>query len=411
MTADLLSLNPFHRLAELLKPLRPGPSPLPDGRLANLSVGDPRTPLPALALEAMRAAEAGWSRYAGARNPDYLAACADWLSARFALPAGRLDPARHLVTVGGSREGLFHLCLAAVAEKRAVLAAAGRGQEAPLVLLPDPGYHVYAGAAAAAGAEAHFVPVTAAGGHLPRYDLLPAAVLERAAIAFLCSPANPQGVVASPELLGEALLAARRHGFVLAVDECYCELYEETPPVGALSVAERLGDGLERLVVAHSLSKRSGGPGLRLGFLAGDPALIRAVEGFLRFGGSGPGLPLLAAGSALWRDESHVAANRAYYRGNMALAERILGNAFGWRPPAGGFFLWLDVSPGRFADGEAAASALYVEGGMQVLPGAYMSLGQSAPGAAPGARYIRVSLAEPPALLEPLLTRMAEILL
>ena len=403
---DLLQLNPFHRLNQLLAGLTPGASPLPDGQPINLSVGDPRTSMPAFAAEAMRAAEAGWSRYAPARgHPGYLAAVQAWLTRRYALPAGFLDPARHIVPVAGSREGLFFAVQAAVAAKRAQL-----GGAAPVVLLPDPGYHVYAGATAAAGAEAIYVTVDAGSGQLPAYEALPAAVLERAALAFLCSPANPQGAVADAARLAAALGHARRHGYVLAVDECYSEIYAAEAPTGGLRVAAD-GGSLEGLLVFNSLSKRSGAPGLRLGFVAGDPALIRAIEGYLRFGGAGPGLPLLAAGEALWSDEAHVVANRAYYDRNLRLAERILGNAFGWRRPAGGFFLWLDVSPGRFDDGEAAARALFTEGGITFLPGAYLSVGRAAEAAVPGRRYLRASLAEPPAILEPVLTRVAEILL
>lgn len=409
MTAapDLLSLNPFHRLAGLLTGLAPGRSPLPDGRPLNLSIGDPRTRMPVLAEEAMAEAAAGWSRYAGAKgHPDYLAACVEWLNRRFTLPAGLLDPARHVMPVSGSREGLFFAVMAAVADKRAAL-----GGAQPAVLLPDPGYHVYAGAALAAGAEPVFVPVEAAGGHMPRYADLPAETLRRAALAFLCSPANPQGAVAPAALIGESLALARRHGFVLAVDECYCELWTEAAPSGALAVAAATPEGLDRLLVAHSLSKRSGAPGLRLGFLAGDPRLVQALEGFLRFGGAGFSGPTLAAGAALWRSEAHVEANRAYYAGNFAIAERLLGNAFGWRPPGGGFFLWLDVTPGRFADGEAAARALYAEGGLTVLPGAYMSLAPRPAEQNPGRPYIRVALVEPPPILEPAMARLAEILL
>jgi N-succinyldiaminopimelate aminotransferase len=400
---DLLQLNPFHRLNQLLAGLAPGRSPLPDGKPVNLSVGDPRTTMPAFAAEAMRAADAGWSRYAPARgHPDYLAAVQAWLDRRYALPAGFLDPARHLVPVAGSREGLFFAVLAAVAAKRAAL-----GGEQPVILLPDPGYHVYAGATAAAGAEAIYVPATDG---LPDYGAVAPEVLRRAALAFLCTPANPQGVVAGRDRLAEALRQARQAGYLLAVDECYSEIHGGEAPTGGLRVAAESGS-LEGLLVFNSLSKRSGAPGLRLGFIAGDAAMIRAIEGFLRFGGAGPGVPLLAAGAALWREEGHVADNRAYYDRNLRLAERILGNGFGWRRPAGGFFLWLDVSPGRFDDGEAATRALYSEGGITVLPGAYLSVGRVSVAAAPGRSYLRASLAEPPAILEPVLTRVAEILL
>ena len=228
MTAapDLLQLNPFHRLNQLLAGLAPGRSPLPDGQPVNLSVGDPRTAMPAFALEAMQAAAAGWSRYAPARgHPGYLAAVQAWLTRRYHLPAGVLDPARHLVPVAGSREGLFFAVQAAVAAKRAAL-----GGATPSVLLPDPGYHVYAGAAAAAGAETVYLPVDESSGQLPDFHQLPPAQLERAALAFLCTPANPQGAVASATRLADALGHARRHGYVLAVDECYSEIHDGKPP-------------------------------------------------------------------------------------------------------------------------------------------------------------------------------------
>ncbi len=403
---DLLQLNPFHRLNQLLADLTPGRSPLAEGQPVNLSVGDPRTSMPASAEQAMAEAAAGWSRYAPARgHPGYLAAVHAWLNRRYGLPADFLDPARHIVPVAGSREGLFFAVLAAVARKRAAL-----GGAQPTVLLPDPGYHVYAGAARAAGAEPVYVQCDATTGQLPDYAQAPDDALARAALAFLCTPANPQGAVAPAERLAAALAEARRRDYVLAVDECYSEIYSGAPPAGGLQVAAASG-GLDNLLVFNSLSKRSGAPGLRLGFVAGDAALVRAVEGFLRFGGAGPGIPLLAAGAALWGEETHVAANRAYYARNLDLAERILGNAFGWRKPAGGFFLWLDVSAGRFQDGEAAARALYTEGGITFLPGGYLSVGRESVEGAPGQRFLRASLAEPPAILEPVLTRVAEILL
>ena len=404
---DLLPYNPFFRLAELLKGLTPGRSPLPDGKPVNLSVGDPRTPMPELAHQALRQAAAGWSRYSGGRgHPDTLAAMIEWLRRRYHLPDGLIDPERNLVPVSGSREGLYFATLAAVAAKRAEL-----GGERPLVLLPDPGYHVYGGATLASGAEPHFVPVDAQSGHLPRYASLPGDVLARAAIAFLCSPANPQGAVATAAELHEVLAATRQYGCVLAVDECYSELYTGAAPIGALEVAAETPEGVAGLVVFHSLSKRSGAPGLRLGFMAGDQRLLRQAEGHLRFGGAGFPLPVLAAGAALWREESHVAANRAYYNDNLALAERILGPGFGWRRPAGGFFGWLDVSPGRCRDGVSAVTRLYEGAGIVALPGSYLSLADRPDEQNPGRRYLRLSLAEPPEILAPVLTRLTESLL
>jgi aspartate/methionine/tyrosine aminotransferase len=317
-----------------------------------------------------------------------------------------IDPVKNLVTVSGSREGLYFATLAAVQAKRAQL-----GGDTPVVLLPDPGYHVYGGSARATGAELHFVPVDAQSGHLPRYASLPSSILERAAIAYLCSPANPQGVIATPAELHETLAATRQYGCVLAVDECYSELYTGAAPVGGLSVAAETPEGVAGLVVFHSLSKRSGAPGLRLGFMAGDATLLRQAEGHLRFGGAGFPQPVLAAGAALWREESHVEANRAYYNHNLALAEEILGPGFGWRQPQGGFFGWVDISAGRYRDGVSAVQALYREAGIVALPGSYLSLADRPEEQNPGLRYIRLSLAEPPEILGPALTRLSESLL
>jgi aspartate/methionine/tyrosine aminotransferase len=404
---DLLPYNPFFRLGQLLKGRTPGRSPLPDGKPVNLSLGDPRTPMPEVAHRALAEAAAGWSRYAGARgHPDSLKAMAEWLERRYRQPAGLLDVERNLVPVSGSREGLYFATLAAVQAKQAAL-----GGERPLVLLPDPGYHVYGGAALASGAEPHFVPVDAQSGQLPRYASLPGDVLARAAIAFLCSPANPQGAIATAAELHEVLEATRHYGCVLAVDECYSELYTGAAPTGALSVAAETPEKLAGLVAFHSLSKRSGAPGLRLGFVAGDAPLLRLVEGHLRFGGAGFPLPVLAAGAALWRDETHVEANRAYYNRNLELAERILGPGFGWRRPAGGFFGWLDISSGRCRDGVEAALRLYEDEGILALPGSYLSQADRPDDQNPGRRFLRLSLAEPPEILEPVLTRLSESLL
>jgi hypothetical protein len=236
------------------------------------------------------------------------------------------------------------------------------------VLLPNPFYHVYASSALAVGAEPVFVPATAATGFMPDYGALDAALLDRTVFCFLNSPANPQGAAADAGYLAGLLKLARAHDFVVGFDECYSEIYDAAPPAGALQAAAALGGALDHLLVFHSLSKRSSAPGLRCGFVAGDAPLIDGLDLALRVGGAGVSLPILAAGTRLWRDEAHVEANRAYYRRNFDIAARILGNRFGFRKPDGGFFLWLDVG-----DGEAAALRLWREAGVRVLPGTYMA--------------------------------------
>lgn len=410
---SLHQFNPFMRLARLLDPLRPGAPGIdvggraPDAPIV-LSVGEPQNQAPAFVAEAVAEAAAGWSRYPRPRGtPDYLEACAAWLSRRYALPQGLIDPATMILPLPGTREGLFFAALATTPTNGLGKAGVSGGAGRPTVLMPNPLYHVYAGAAVAAGAEPVFVAATRETGFLPDYAALPDEVLARAALCYFCSPSNPQGAAASLEHLCDLIGLARRHDFTIAFDECYTEIYTGAPPAGALQAAARDSDprgALDRILVFHSLSKRSSAPGLRCGFVVGGPALIAALEGLLQAGGAGMPPPVIAAGTRLWREDSHVEVNRARYRTNFAIAERVLGNRFGFRTPDGGFFLWLDVG-----DGEAAARELWRGAGIRVLPGAYLCHEQ-ADGTDPGAPYIRVALVHDADLTEAALARMTDIL-
>ncbi|MEX1204167.1 MAG: aminotransferase class I/II-fold pyridoxal phosphate-dependent enzyme [Dongiaceae bacterium] len=395
MTTDrlepLLKYHPFTRLSALLDGVPPGGAPL------LLSVGEPQLAPPPFLAEVLSRHAEQWSRYPPTQGTaEFRTAVADWLGRRYGLPAPMIDPDRHLLPVAGSREALFLTALSAVPERR-------RGPRLA-VLMPNPFYHVYAGAAAVTGAEPVFLPATRETGFLPAIDELPPALLARTALAYVCSPANPQGTVAPPAYLRRWIELARRHDFVVAFDECYAETYLEAPPPGALAACAALGGELDNVLVFHSLSKRSGVPGLRSGFVAGDARLIRRQIQLVNFGGVAPPLPVLAASAALWRDEAHVEAGRAHYRRNVAVAERTIGGRFGFFRPAGGFFLWLEVG-----DGEAAARRLWAEAGVRVLPGAYMAR-PDATGANPGRRYIRVALVYDAATTAAGLTRLVEVL-
>jgi aspartate/methionine/tyrosine aminotransferase len=348
----LEAFYPFTRLSRLLEGLAPGRSPLERGEPVLLSIGEPQHQPPAFVAKEIQKNAADWSRYPPARGTEaYRAAATDWLLRRYSLPPGTtapgamLDPAHCLLPVPGTREGLFFATLAAMPK------AVDRTR--PVVLIPNPFYHVYAGAALAAGAEPVFVPATRETGFLPDFGALDPSILQRAVYCTLCSPSNPQGAVAELADLENLIGLARRYDFVVAFDECYAELYNDRPPPGALQAAAALDGSLDRMLVFHSLSKRSSAPGLRCGFVVGAPDLIEDLEGVLRVGGAGVPLPVLAAGTQLWCEEDHVAANRARYQANFAVAERVLGNRFGFRKPAGGFFLWLEVG-----DGEQAAREL-----------------------------------------------------
>jgi aspartate/methionine/tyrosine aminotransferase len=390
---DIQAFHPFIKLNRLLADVHAGPSPAHDGAPVKLQIGEPQNAPPALIGEAIAAAGADWNRYPPPRgSADYRTACTDWLAWRFGPHAVPVDPETQLLPLPGTREGLFFAALASVTPER------------DTILMPNPFYHVYAGAAVAAGARPVFVPATAATGFQPDYSALDRETLDRTALAFLNSPSNPQGSVAGLDGLRAAIALARRHDFAIALDECYSEIHDGTAPPGALQAAAALGGGLENMLVFHSLSKRSSAPGLRCGFVAGDARWLDPLDAALRVGGAGVPLPVLAAGAALWRDEDHVAANRRLYAANFAAARRVLGPLQGDVTPQAGFFLWLDVG-----DSEAAAVKLWREAGIRVLPGAYMSV-PDARGANPGGRYIRVALVHAPETTEAALRRLAEVL-
>ena len=390
---DRLTDYPFDRLRALLD----GLTPPPELRPLVLSVGEPRHPPPPLVAEMLARHAADWGRYPPVEGtPDFRRAAAGWLQRRYALPEGVVDPDRHILPVAGTREALFLIAQVAV--------PAGGAGRTPLVLMPNPFYQVYFGAAVFAQAEPVFLAARGTSGFMPDLAALDDALLARTAMLYLCSPANPQGAVASPALLQHAVALARRHGFVLCVDECYADIWDAEPPTGALAACATLGGSFDNVVVFHSLSKRSSVPGLRSGFVAGDARLIAAFRRLRSFGGATLPLPVLAASAALWDDDAHAADNRTLYRAKFDLAERLLGGRFGFFRPAGGFFLWLDVG-----DGEAVARALWSRGALRVLPGAYLAKDCDDTGN-PGHRYIRLALVDELAASEDALRRLLNIL-
>jgi succinyldiaminopimelate transaminase len=397
---DRLPQYPFDRLRALLDGTDP-----PDGiaPLA-LSIGEPQHPTPPMIAEALTANAHLWNRYPPVDGtPEFRQAVADWLARRYALPDGALDADAQVLPVAGTREALYLVASLAV--------PAGEthtGNRRPIVVMPNPHYHIYAGSAIMAGADIVYAPATRESGFLPDLGALDEPTLDRAALVYLCSPANPQGAIADLDYLRTAVRLARAHDFVLVMDECYAEIYDRAPPPGALQVC--LGDedplGIDNVIVFHSLSKRSSAAGLRSGFVAGDPDLIAKFKGLRSYSAAGVPLPSLAASARLWRDEAHVEENRAQYRAKFDLAEKILGGRFGFYRPAGGFFLWLDVG-----DGEAATRRLWAEAGLRVLPGAYLSHDGSSPdGGNPGSPYIRVALVHDLATLEDALQRLDRVL-
>jgi len=367
--------SPFVRLRELLGSIEPGKPPI------SLAVGEPQHAVPAFVGAILAAHIDEFGRYPMNKGLDaFCEAAAAWLGRRFALPRP-IDPASEILVLNGSREGLF---LAAIAAARFVSGRGGR----PAMLLPNPFYAAYAAGAVAANCEPVYLPATAATGFLPDLETLSEDLLARTVAFFIASPANPQGAVADLAYLERVVALARRFGFLLFSDECYSEIYTRQAPAGILEAA---GPDFANVVEFQSLSKRSNLPGLRIGFAAGDRKfLARFLE--LR-NVSAPQVPVPAQRVAIaaYGDEAHVEENRRLYAQKYDLADRIIGERYGYRRPDGGFFLWLDVS--GFGGDEAVALKLWREAGLRVVPGRYLAREQ-ADGSNPGLGYIRIAMVQ-----------------
>lgn len=364
---------PFERLAELVS----GISPPADRPLLRLSIGEPEHPPPPALVERLRAAADRLGRYPTARGePELRAACAAWATRRFGLAAHPLDPERHILPLCGTREGLFSI----------VQALVEAASPPPLVLMPNPFYQIYEGAALLAGAAPFYINEDADRDYRPDYRAVPEDVWARCRLLLVCSPANPTGIVHDLETYRTLLERADRYGFPIVADECYSEIYSARPPLGLLEAAVRLGRTDYRgLLVVHSLSKRSSVPGLRSGFVAGDPDLIAPLARYRTYHGVAMPPPLQAASTFAWSDEAHVEENRALYRRKFEMLKTGLGEQT-IRVPEGGFYLWWKI-PG---DAEAFVRALYGEEHVLVLPGPYLS--RRTPAGDPGRGHLRVSL-------------------
>ncbi|MBV9904092.1 MAG: aminotransferase class I/II-fold pyridoxal phosphate-dependent enzyme [Alphaproteobacteria bacterium] len=381
----------FAKLATLLDPVKPGMPPI------SLAVGDPNGQVPGFVSEILAKHAKEFGQYPPINgSADWRDAAANWLTTRFKLSPGSIDPDKNLLPLNGTREGLFLALFTVMPETKA--------GKRPAVLIPNPFYQCYAAAALSAGGEPVFVPATAATGFLPDYASLPKELLERTAAVYICSPSNPEGACASEDYWRTLFALADQYGFAVFADECYADIYLNKPPVSALPVR---GAPYERLLTFHSLSKRSGLPGLRSGIVAGDAKMIERFRQFRNYAGPQVPLPIIAASAAAWRDEAHVAANRAGYQEKFALAQRMLGNRAGFRVPDAGFFLWLDVG-----NGEETALKLWREAGVRTLPGAYMGRESQAGKSQsnPGFSYIRVALVNDLSTIMAALERMVETL-
>jgi N-succinyldiaminopimelate aminotransferase len=365
--------SPFLRVAELLAPYQPSKP------LITLSLGEPQHPVPGFVGPVLAAHIADFGRYPIAKGIEpFRRAATSWLSRRFRLPRP-LDPESEVLVLSGSREGLF---LAALAAVRFV----GERNGKPAILMPNPFYPAYGAGARAAGCEPIYLPATVANGFLPDLDTLDEATLARTVAMYIASPANPQGSVASREYFVRLKKLADRFGFMIFSDECYSEIYTQQAPGSMLECA---GDDYANVVAFQSLSKRSNLPGMRVGFAAGDKRFLGAFHELRNVAAPQVPVPVQHVAAAAYNDEAHVEENRRLYGIKFDFADQILGNRYGYRRPAGGFCVWLDVS----ANGgdEAATVTLYRDAGVRVIPGSYLARRQP-DGSNPGAGFIRLAL-------------------
>jgi len=375
---QLLQPYPFQRLNELLAGVTPNAHYAP----INLSIGEPKHKPPQFVIDELTRQSAGLSHYPLTRGSDELRqAIAAWLIRRFRLPVNSVDPVRHIVPVNGTREALFAFAQCVVDRSRQ-----------PLVMMPNPFYQIYEGAALLAGAQPYFINTTADSGFLPAFEEVPEAVWRQCQLLYLCSPGNPSGAVIPLEQLKKLIELAERYDFVIASDECYSEIYhsEDSPPPGLLTAAAQMGhDNYARCIVFHSLSKRSNLPGMRSGFVAGDATVLERFLLYRTYHGCAMPLPTQLASRVAWKDEKHVAANRAAYREKFNAVMEILENVLAVQRPDASFYLWpeLPIPDDRFAQ------RLFAEYNVRLLPGSYLS--RLAHSTNPGANRVRIALVAP----------------
>ncbi len=372
---DRLQPYPFERLRKLFAGIAPNPAFRP----ISLGIGEPRHPTPEFIKttlnQAMYAGDGGLAAYpATVGSPELRAAFSGWLQRRYGV---HTDPATQVLPVNGSREALFALVQVVVDPRQPAT-----------VVCPNPFYQIYEGAALLAGAEPYYVPSVSGRNFALDWDGVPEAVWQRTQVLFVCSPGNPTGAVMPLDEWARLFDLSDRHGFVIASDECYSEIYfRDEAPLGGLEAAMRLGrPDFRNLLSFTSLSKRSNVPGLRSGFVAGDAALIKAFALYRTYHGSAMSPVVQSASIAAWGDEEHVIANRAQYRRKFAEVTPLLASVLDVSLPDAGFYLWARV-PGDDAD---FARGLFAQYNVTVLPGSYVA--REIGGHNPGAGRIRMAL-------------------
>jgi N-succinyldiaminopimelate aminotransferase len=364
---------PFQKLRELFAGIVPNAA----YQAVDMSIGEPKHATPELIKTALCNNLSGLANYPTTLGSAELRqAIADWLVRRYGIPAP--DPDKNIIPVNGSREALF-------AFAQAVIDAS---HTKPLVLCPNPFYQIYEGAALLAGAEPYYLNTLPQNGYLMDYASIPATVWQRTQLMYVCSPGNPTGKVMNLDDWREVFALADRHGFVIAADECYSEIYfdEAEPPLGALQAAHKLGRDDHGLVVFSSLSKRSNVPGMRSGFVAGDARILEKFLLYRTYHGCAMNPAIQSASTAAWRDEVHVVENRRLYEEKFRTVTPMLKKTLDVAVPDAAFYLWAGVN----GDDKQYALKLYRDHNITVLPGSYLA--REAHGVNPGAGFVRMAL-------------------
>lgn len=372
---NLLQPYPFQRLRDLFEGLTPNPDFAP----VNLSIGEPKHATPEIIIEALRANLGGLASYPTTIGvPALREAINQWLQRRYKIPALNIEKA--ILPVNGSREALF-------AFAQAVIDTSVPQQ--PVVISPNPFYQIYEGAAFLAGAMPYFINTTQENDYVMDLTQVPADILKRTQLVYVCSPGNPSGKVIDLQAWKTLFELSDQYGFVIASDECYSEIYfdEANPPVGALEAAYRLGRDFSRVVMFSSLSKRSNVPGMRSGFVAGDAAIIEKFALYRTYHGCAMNPAVQAASIVAWNDEAHVIENRKLYNEKFQSVTPILQQVWpNTQLPDAAFYLWIDTQQ----DDAVIAKQLYQDLNITVLPGSFLA--REARGHNPGKGFIRMAL-------------------
>ena len=384
---SLLHPYPFEKLNQLFKEVQPANLPL-----IPLSIGEPKHPAPEFVKQAIVDHFTHLSTYPNSKGlAELRQSIAQWLTQRFKL--NHISAEDHILPVSGTREGIFSFVQSLI-----------KREDAPYVVMPNPFYQIYEGAALLAGAKPYFINCTEENGYLGNFDAVPAEVWEKTALLFVCTPGNPTGAVLSKAQFKKLIALSDQYNFVIASDECYSELWFDQAPTGLLEVCAELGrDDYKNCIVFHSLSKRSNLPGMRSGFVAGDAALLKPYLQYRTYHGAAMPVQHQLASIAAWNDEAHVEENRQQYRAKFELFQSELGHLLPLQKPDAGFYYWLKVK-----DDEAFAKMLMEKAHIKVLPGRYLS--RDTEQGNPGAGHVRMALVADLAQCEEVVKRLKAVL-